>query len=135
MTTAQRIAQIIGWAFVVFGIAGFFFTGMSMESDPELAPKLFGLFPVNVLHNVVHLLFGVWGIIASRAPASARTYGRVGGIAYLGLAVLGAFSPDMFGLVPIGFHDIWLHVLLGLVLAIAGFAPGRRDTATTTVRA
>ncbi len=130
MTIAQRVAQIVGWAFVLIGIAGFFVTGMSMESDPEMAPKLLGLFPLNVLHNVVHLLFGVWGIIASRAYLSARTYDRVAGIAYLGLAVLGAFSPDMFGMVPIGFHDIWLHVLLGLVLAIAGFAPKPTEVGT-----
>lgn len=130
MTTAQRVAQIVGWAFVIIGIAGFFVTGMSMESDPEMAPKLLGLFPLNVLHNVVHLLFGVWGIVASRSHPSARTYDRVAGVAYLGLAVLGAFSPDMFGMVPIGFHDIWLHVLLGLVLAMAGFAPQRPSTAT-----
>ena len=131
MTTAQRIAQIIGWAFVIIGVAGFFVTGMSMEADPEMAPKLFGLFPLNVLHNIVHLLFGVWGILASRTHPSARTYDRVAGIAYLGLAALGAFSPDMFGLVPIGLHDIWLHVLLGLVLLIGGFAPHRGDTAAT----
>lgn len=130
MTAAQRVAQIVGWAFILIGIAGFFVTGMSMEADPEMAPKLLGLFPLNVLHNVVHLLFGVWGIIASRTHPSARTYDRVAGIAYLGLAVLGAITPDMFGLVPIGFHDIWLHVLLGLVLSIAGFAPDRTDRAT-----
>ena len=131
MTIAQRVAQIIGWAFVLIGVAGFFVTGMSMEADPEMAPKLLGLFPLNVLHNIVHLLFGVWGILASRSHPSARTYDRVAGVAYLGLAVLGAFSPDMFGMVPIGFHDIWLHVLLGLVLAIGGFAPQRTQTAAT----
>lgn len=128
MTTVQRVAQVVGWAFVVMGIAGFFVTGMSMESDPELAPKLLGLFPLNVLHNVVHLLFGVWGIIASRAYPSARKYAQIAGIAYLLLAVLGFFTPDMFGMVPIGFNDIWLHVLLGLILAIAGFAPAPRKT-------
>lgn len=134
MTTAQRVAQIIGWAFILIGIAGFFVTGMSMDADPETAPKLLGLFPLNVMHNVVHLLFGVWGIVASRRHPTARTYDRIAGIAYLGLAVLGAVSPDMFGLVPIGFHDIWLHVMIGLILAIAGFAPQRTDVAPTTAQ-
>lgn len=133
MTMVQRVAQVMGWVFVVMGIAGFFVTGMDMESDPEMAPKLLGLFPLNALHNVVHLLFGVWGIVASRAHPPARTYARAAGIAYLALAVLGFVTPDLFGMVPIGFHDIWLHVLIGVVLAIAGFAPQPTRTETAAV--
>jgi hypothetical protein len=37
-----------------------------MEADPARAPQLLGLFAVNVLHNVVHVLFGIWGLAASR---------------------------------------------------------------------
>lgn len=121
MTMNQRVAQIAGWAFVLVGALGFFFSGMSMESDPELAPKLLGLFPVNVLHNIVHLLFGVWGIAASRAHASARTYARVAGVAYLLLVGLAFIDPTTFGLVPIGGHDVWLHAILGASLLAAGF--------------
>jgi len=137
MTTVQRVAQIMGWAFLLVGVAGFFATGMSMEADTETAPRLLGLFPVNVLHNIVHLLFGVWGIVASRTFEGSRTYGRVGGVAYLGLALLGFVVPDMFGLVPIGSHDIWLHALLGLVLAVVGFTakPGATRTTATTATA
>jgi hypothetical protein len=135
MTTVQRVAQIVGWAFVLVGVAGFFVTGMSMDADVETAPRLLGLFPLNVLHNIVHLLFGVWGIVASRTFEGSRTYGRVGGVAYLGLALLGFIAPDMFGLVPIGSHDIWLHVLLGAVLAGVGFTARPNAARTTTVPA
>jgi len=121
MTTVQRAAQIFGIVFLLVGIAGFFVTGLSMEADPEHAPRLLGLFPVNALHNVVHLLFGVWGLVASRTFEGSRSYGRIGGIVYLLLAVLGFVSPDMFGLVPIGDHDIWLHAVLGIALAAIGF--------------
>ncbi len=121
MTTVQRAAQIFGIVFILVAILGFVASGGSMEADPEHAPRLLGLFPVNVLHNVVHLLFGIWGLVASRTFEGSRTYGRVGGIAYLGLALLGLISPDMFGLVPIGDHDIWLHAILGIALAAIGF--------------
>ena len=121
MTMVQRAAQIFGIVFLLVGIAGFFVTGMSMEADPAEAPRLLGLFPVNVLHNVVHLLFGVWGLAASRTFEGSRTYGRIGGIAYLLLAALGLVVPDMFGLVPIGDHDVWLHAVLGIALAVVGF--------------
>ena len=94
MTTVQRAAQIFGIVFIVVAIAGFVASGMSMEADPEHAPHLLGLFPVNVLHNVVHLLFGVWGLVASRTFEGSRTYGRVGGVVYLLLAVLGFVSRD-----------------------------------------
>ncbi|HEX6642757.1 MAG TPA: DUF4383 domain-containing protein, partial [Thermoanaerobaculia bacterium] len=129
MTTVQRAAQIFGIVFLLVGIAGFFVTGLSMEADPEHAPRLLGLFPVNALHNVVHLLFGVWGLVASRTFEGSRTYGRVGGVVYLLLALLGFVSPDMFGLVPIGDHDIWLHAVLGIALAAVGFTARPAATA------
>ena len=121
MTTVQRVAQIFGWVFIAVGLLGFVYTGGSMEADPEMAPKLMGLFPVNVLHNLVHLAFGVWGIAAARSWDAARTYCRVGGAIYLVLAVMGFITPTTFGLIPIGGHDIWLHVVLGAALAYFGF--------------
>ena len=133
MTTVQRAAQIFGVVFLLVGIAGFFVTGLSMEADPEHAPRLLGLFPVNALHNVVHLLFGVWGLVASRTFEGSRTYGKVGGVIYLLLAVLGFVTPDMFGLVPIGDHDIWLHAVLGIALAAVGFTARPAGTVRTTV--
>jgi len=122
MTTVQRIAQIFGIVFILVAIYGFTQTGMAnMESDPARAPQLLGLFPVNVLHNAVHLLFGIWGLVASRTFNGARSYARIAGVLYLLLAVLGLVVPNGFGLVPLGGYDVWLHVALGLVLAVVGF--------------
>jgi hypothetical protein len=132
MSTMQRVAQVFGVVFILVAIVGFITSGGSMEADPAAAPKIFGLFPVNVLHNIVHLLFGVWGLAASRSPSAAGTYGRVGGIVYLALAALAFVSPSTFGLIPIGGHDIWLHAVLGLGLAYFGFAA--RARAATAAR-
>jgi hypothetical protein len=122
MTTVQRIAQIFGIVFILVAIYGFTQTGMgNMESDPARAPQMLGMFPVNVLHNVVHLLFGIWGLVASRTFTGARSYARIAGVLYLLLAVLGFAVPNGFGLVPLGGNDIGLHAALGLVLAIVGF--------------
>jgi hypothetical protein len=112
---------VFGIVFILVAILGFVASGGSMDADPETAPRLLGLFAVNVLHNVVHLLFGVWGLLAARSFSGAKTYGMVGGIAYLALAALGYVTPDTFGLIPIGGHDIWLHALLGVALAAVGF--------------
>ena len=121
MTTVQRVAQIFGILFIIGALAGFYTGGMNMEADPAMAPKALGLFPVNLVHNIVHLLFGIWGLAASRSFAGAKQYGQIGGAIYLVLAVLGFVAPDGFGFVPLGGNDIWLHVALGLGLLAAGF--------------
>ena len=69
MTTVQRVAQIFGVVFILVGVVAFFSGSMSMDTGLML-----GLFPVNVLHNLVHLLFGVWGLAASRSFGAAKTY-------------------------------------------------------------
>ena len=127
MTAAQRLSQIFGWVFLLIGLAGFAATGLDMTADHTLAPKLFGLFPVNAAHNVVHLLFGVWGVLAARAYGAARTYLMGAGLAYLVLAALGYVAPDGLGLVPLGGADIGLHLFLGLGLLLAGMIATRRE--------
>lgn len=129
MTTVQRVAQIFGVVFLLVGILGFVSTGMSMDPNPQTAPRLLGLFPVNALHNVVHLLFGVWGLVAARSFGAAKTYATVSGAIYVLLAVLGFIAPTTFGLIPIGSHDIWLHAVFGISLLAAGLTA--RETART----
>ena len=120
MTMIQRVAQIFGVVFLLVAIVGFVASGMSMEADPATAPKALGLFPVNLVHNLVHAAFGIWGLAASRSFGGSKSYATIGGIIYLVLAGLGFVAPDGFGLVPLGGHDIWLHVVLGVALLAAG---------------
>jgi hypothetical protein len=120
MSTVQRIAQVFGVVFILVAILGFVTSGTSLDADPTTARKILGLFPVNLLHNLVHLIFGIWGLTAARSFGGATAYGRLGGIIYLALAALALVSPSMFGLVPIGGHDIWLHAVLGSALLAAG---------------
>lgn len=128
--TVQRVAQIFGWVFVLVAIWGFFVSGGSMEAGMD-APAILGLFPVNVLHNLAHLILGIWGIVASRSFGSAKTYAQIAGILYLLLTVLGLVDPTAFGMMPLGEGDIPLHAVLGLILAGVGFTakPGRAATA------
>ncbi len=133
MTTVQRVALVFGIGFLLAALAGFAGTGMSnMDPDPSTAPRALGLFPVNVLHNLVHLAFAVWGLAAFRSVGASRAYCRAAGITYLVLVVLGFVAPDGFGLVPLGGNDIWLHLALGAPLAYFGFAA--RDRAVDAPR-
>ena len=130
-STVQRVALIFGVGFLLAAIAGFLVTGLNvMDPNPATAPRALGLFPVNVLHNFIHLAFGIWGLVAWRSYGASKTYCQVGGVIYLLLVVLAFVSPTTFGLVPIGGNDIWLHILLGAPLAYFGFV--HRDTAATT---
>jgi hypothetical protein len=130
----KRVALIFGIVFLIVGVAGLLTPGgMEMGADP--APgMLFGLFPVNLLHNIVHLLFGVWGIAASRSFDGAKTYARVGGVIYLVLVVLAFIDPTTFGLVPIGGNDIWLHAVLAIALLAAGFTAKDEGAPATATR-
>lgn len=121
-TLTQKAAMVFGVAFLLVGILGLLVPGgTGMESHPDQAPKLLGLFPVNLLHNLVHLAFGAAGIAASRSYGGARTYHRAGAVIYLVLVILAFVDATTFGLVPIGGNDIWLHAILALLLGYFGF--------------
>jgi Domain of unknown function (DUF4383) len=110
MTFIQRAALAVGLAFVAVAILGL---ASSHSMDTGL---VVGLFAVNAVHNGVHLLFGLWGLMAARTFDAARRYGLFGGAAYVALAVVGRISPNGFGLVPIGGNDVCLHAAMGIAL-------------------
>lgn len=133
----RTFARIFGVVFLLVGIAGFI-PGVTQPHDhPRLAIEAssgmeLGLFPVNVLHNLVHIAFGVWGLLAARSFPAARTYARAVAVIYALLAVLGLIpaTNTTFGLVPIYGHDIWLHALLAAVAAYFGFVRHEAETPT-----
>ncbi|HEX2211148.1 MAG TPA: DUF4383 domain-containing protein [Longimicrobium sp.] len=121
-TMTQKAAMVFGVVFLLVGLLGLFLPGgMGMDANMDSAPRLLGLFPVNLLHNLVHLAFGAWGLAASRSYSASRGYHRAGAVIYLVLVVLAFVDPTTFGLVPIGGNDIWLHALLAAGLGYFGF--------------
>ncbi len=87
-----------------------------------------GLFPVNILHTLVHLAFGLWGIAASRSWNAAKGFAKAVGVIYLVLAVMGLIPglDTTFGLIPLHGNDVWLHLVLALPALYFGFM--HRDT-------
>jgi hypothetical protein len=98
--------------------------------------NLLGLFHVNVLHNLVHILFGIWGLVAGASVANSRIYFRGVGVIYALLAVLGLISAlniwNTFGLIPIHGNDVWLHAILALAGLYLGFAAKSTDVTDAT---
>jgi hypothetical protein len=131
----RTFALIFGIVFLIVG-AGGFIPGILQPGTPEAGLTMthgygheLGLFPVNTLHNIVHLLFGIWGVLAYRSYAGARTYFRCIAIIYGLLTILGLLpaTNTTMGMIPLYGNDVWLHALLALVAAYFGWV--NRDTA------
>jgi hypothetical protein len=102
--------------FILIGVLGFITPGgMAMATDTTTG-MLLGMFPVNLLHNIVHLLFGIWGLAASRSWSGSKSFLTAGGVIYVVLTLVGFLSPTGFGLVPLGGADIWLHAVLAIAM-------------------
>ena len=135
---------VLGIIFLLIGIAGFI-PGLLHTPEPaadvevkQSFGRLMGLFPVNALHNVVHIIFGIWGIAAYRSYTGARGYSKAVAIIYAVLAVMGIIPGlnTTFGLIPLYGHDIWLHAVIAIAAAYFGFVATDREvghsTTTTT---
>lgn len=118
----------IGVIYFIVGILGFF--PALMSAPPADAPTmstpyglLFGMFPVNSLHNIVHLAIGVWGILAYKDLDASRGYARSLAVIYGVLGVFGLIPAlnTTFGLIPLFGHDIWLHLLTAVAAGYVGF--------------
>lgn len=136
----RTFARLYGIVFLIVGIAGFIPGITPPHQHPGLmitaaSGNELGLFPVNVLHNLVHIAFGIWGIVAASGFVAARFYFRAVAVVYALLTVMGLIpaTNTAFGLVPIYGHDVWLHALLALVAAYFGFS--RQSTQTTKAAA
>jgi hypothetical protein len=126
----RNFALIIGLAFLLAGVAGFIPALVTPvhPKHPDIAVDagyglLLGLFPVNIVHNLVHVLFGLWGLFAFRSAGGARMFARGVALIYAVLTIAG-FVPGLhilFGLTPLFGNDIWLHALLALVAAYFGW--------------
>lgn len=131
----QRVSLIVGVVFLVVGVAGFI-PGIttdygSLQFAGHMSDaKLLGLFQVSVLHNIVHLLFGVAGVLFARSPRSARNYLIWGGVIYLVLWVYGLFigMGSDANFVPLNNADNWLHLVLGVGMILLGILVSRRVT-------
>jgi hypothetical protein len=133
-TPVQKVALVFGIVFIVIGIAGFI-PGLTSNIETlqfaghESGALLLGVFQVSILHNVVHLLYGIVGLAAAASFAFAKNYLIWGGVVYAVLLVYGLFlsgdHPANF--VPLNSADNWLHAFLAVAMIALGVFLGRRD--------
>lgn len=125
----RLFARVFGIVYILVGILGFV---PPLLGAPPASPAvsfttsygdLLGIFPVNALHSIVHILVGVAGLAAAGSVAGARGYARGLAIVYGLLTILGLIpaTSTVFGLIPIFGADIALHALSALIAAYFGW--------------
>jgi len=115
----QGAALLVAAGFIVIGALGFI-------PGVTIGGKLFGVFAVSGLHNVLHLLSGFVGFALARTYAASRAYFLGGGLFYIALWLQGLFIGA--SLLPINGADNWLHFGLGVGMVLLGLTlAGQRD--------
>jgi hypothetical protein len=129
-TPAQTFGLIFGAVYVLVGILGFFvadsFTG-GQASDKLI------LFPVNHMHNIVHLAIGAALLFGSTRPDLARTINLVVGVVYALVAVLGfmgVVTPELIN--DRGVADDFLHLGTAILAIYFGTAGAAAPAPATT---
>ncbi|MFD5162632.1 DUF4383 domain-containing protein [Streptomyces hawaiiensis] len=136
-TPVQQVALLFGLVFLLVGVLGFI-PGITTDygslefASHDSGAELFGLFQVSILHNLVHLAYGLAGLTLAGTAAGAYSYLLVGGAVYLVLWVYGlsvGHDSDA-NFVPLNTADDWLHFVLGIAMIGSALALRRRGART-----
>lgn len=134
--TVQLLATLVSATFVLVGIIGFIpglttnlYDGLEFAGEDGNA-EILGVFETSVLHNLVHLAFGLVGLAMARTWSGARRFLIGGGIIYLFLWLIGLLGG--LNWIPVSDADDWLHFVLGVAMIGLGLATTREGTPRQT---
>ncbi len=146
----RNCALALGIIFLLLGIAGFipgfttlpgesFNSGIPLNADTIYAKGfslLFGAFPTNFIHNLVHLSVGILGIAAA-TTGNAKLYNRGFAISYALIFAMGLIplTKTVFGIMPIFGNNVWFNGLSGAIAGYYGFFGKEQTTSTDKVNA
>ncbi len=123
--TAKTAALVIGLIFIAVGLLGF-------VDNPIIGESENAIFHADRTHNLVHIISGVlFVLIALAAPGFASTFLILFGLVYLALGIIGMVTigseglTKLLGFLHVNGADNYLHIALGVVILIAGFASRR----------
>ncbi len=122
----RLVATIFGAVYILVGLLGFAVTGGVGFIATE-GGLLLGIFEVNPLHNIAHLLIGaallIAGIVSARA---AKIVNIVVGATYLLLGIVGFFLVGTaLNILALNTFDHFLHLASAIVLLGVGLAAER----------
>jgi hypothetical protein len=138
-TPVQIVTMVIALVFLLVGILGFI-PGITTDFDTmtfaghHSEAMLLGVFGVSVLHNIVHLLFGIVGLAMARTAGASVAFLLAGGAIYLVLWIYGLVIDldSTANFVPFNDADNWLHLILGVAMVALGLVFSRGTRSVTT---
>ena len=131
-TPAQLFALAFGAVYLLIGIAGFFVTGFDNFAGETYNDELI-IFPVNPLHNLVHLAIGAVWLGSAARHETAKSVNMLIGIAYALVALLGFVGVlNFLAVEDAGSADNFLHLATALLAIYFGTAGAESTTGTTT---
>lgn len=122
----RLVATIFGAVYILVGLLGFAVTG-GVDFLATEGNLLLGIFMVNPLHNIAHLLIGAALLFAGLASArAAKTVNVIVGATYLLLGIVGFFLVGTaLNILALNTFDHFLHLASALVLLGVGLAAER----------
>ena len=131
-TDVQKAAMVFGIIFLIVGVAGFI-PGITSDYDrltvfDDQGAKLLGIFGVNIIENIAHILFGLAGLALARTWSGAKNYFIWGGLIYVALWLYGLVIEEDSAANFMGLNNEahWLHLVLGIAMIAAGYLLSRR---------
>jgi hypothetical protein len=128
-SAAVKISLALGIAYLLIGVLGFV-PGITVPNGDKAGQGLLlGIFAVNAVHNLAHLVLGAALVWAATTGAMLRTVSR-GLAAVFAILVVGSLIAPIVEGVAINPPDTGLHLASLLVTAAVGFmmTAGRRQS-------
>jgi hypothetical protein len=122
----RLVATIFGAVYILVGLLGFAVTG-GVGFVATSGGLLLGVFEVNPLHNIAHLLIGAVLLVAglTRVTAAKAANTTVGAV-YLLLGIVGFFLVGTSAnILALNTPDHFLHLVSAIVLLGVGLAAER----------
>ncbi len=125
LLAVQSAVIVVAAALFLVGVLGFV-PGITAQLDAlQLAghrsgARLFDVFQVSVLLNLVHIALAIVGLLLVRTYARSRAYLLGAGAFFLGLWVWGLLvhRDSSANLLPVNNADNWLHLGFGVTMIV-----------------
>ena len=132
--TARTWAALCGAAYIVLGILGFVPAvwerpqGVGSMTIRVFYADVLGIFTTNIILSMVHLVIGLWAVMAANNRYSAVVFARAGAMVFLVLGIAGAIPIDevrtVYGTAPLGGENVILHIVTAVIGVFFGARPG-----------
>ena len=132
--TARTFAALCGALYLILGIAGFVPAIWERPpADPTLSITVFhasllGVFVVNIILSMTHLVIGLWGVMAANNKYSSLIFARGGTILFLLMGIAGLIPfhvvNNVYGTAPLYGNNVWLHLATAAIGLFFSLRPG-----------